>query len=631
MTPERWRRIDELFDAASRIPPEERANWLHRACGNDEALEIEVTRLLEQDAQANLERFLIPPDLGAEDIEGTSSWPNALPNNKETKPTAPRSRGSSLFKPSTDTLGFTPKAAIAATQFNAEPDELRVAVRARLREIPLIYACIFGMMLSLRPYMLAYSIPTLWIANSIVIAILCSISIVLWSKILFSLRQLRWIEMGMMIMLSAMVIFYEYRMLLLLSLEDDSIGAQMTMKNVVLLCSLLILTFGIYVPKSWRRAACVGLPIAMMPLTTMHLAYLEHPDLFGWIMVPRNNRSVPLISYGLDAVFLLILMGISSYGAHALSRLRRQVAEAKLLGQYSLGDRLGAGGMGEVYRAEHRLLKRPCALKLIRPNQAESHRTLERFEREVRLTATLSHPNTVEIYDYGRTEDGTYYYVMELLPGLSLADLVNTHGPLTAGRVVYLLRQACQALSEAHQAGLVHRDVKPSNIFAARRGGMDDFVKLLDFGLVRPVVTVQISSVSTEGQILGTPLYMSPEQAQGALELDGRSDIYSLGAVAYFLLTGRPPFDEKSGIAAMIAHARDPVVPPSKLRSDIPTDLERVVLRCLAKPLDERYQTVACLDRDLAECECADDWDRRAAATWWRNIGSTPIPALVEC
>ena len=261
--------------------------------------------------------------------------------------------------------------------------------------------------------------------------------------------------------------------------------------------------------------------------------------------------------------------------------------------------------MGEVYLAEHQLLKRPCAVKLIRPGDATDPRALERFEREVRLTATLSHPNTVEIYDYGRAEDGTYYYVMEYLPGLSLAELVERHGPLPPGRVVYLLRQVCGALREAHAAGLIHRDIKPSNIFAARRGGMDDVAKLLDFGLVLPAATVRAAHLSGEGQILGTPLFMSPEQATGGRELDERSDIYSLGAVAYYLLTGRPPFDGEDGIAVMIAHARDPVVPPSRVRAGIPEDLERVVLRCLAKDPAERFPDAESLERALARCACA--------------------------
>jgi serine/threonine-protein kinase len=314
-----------------------------------------------------------------------------------------------------------------------------------------------------------------------------------------------------------------------------------------------------------------------------------------------------------------------------ISRLRREVAAARQLGQYRLLRRTGAGGMGEVYLAEHQLLKRPCAVKLIRPGCAADPRTQERFEREVRLTATLLHPNTVEIYDYGRSEDGTYYYVMEYLRGLGLADLVERHGPLPPARVVYLLRQVCGALREAHAAGLIHRDIKPSNIFAARRGGMEDMAKLLDFGLVRPAATDRAAHLSAEGQILGTPLFMSPEQATGSRALDERSDIYSLGAVAYFLLTGRPPFEGEGGVAVMIAHARDPVVPPSRVVPGIPEDLEFVVLRCLAKDPAGRFPHAESLERALGECDCARDWDLDRAARWWRDVDRTPpVRAMVS-
>ncbi|MHC5538081.1 serine/threonine-protein kinase, partial [Singulisphaera rosea] len=275
------------------------------------------------------------------------------------------------------------------------------------------------------------------------------------------------------------------------------------------------------------------------------------------------------------------------------------------------------GGMGEVYLAEHRLLKRPCALKLIRPGSVGDPRAIARFEREVRLTATLSNPNTVEIYDYGRTKDGTYYYVMEYLPGLSLAGLVETFGPLPAGRVVFLLRQVCRALSEAHAAGLIHRDIKPSNIFASRRGGIDDVAKLLDFGLVLARSGSENPQLSGEGQVLGTPLFMSPEQATGDVEIDARSDIYSLGAVAYFLLTGHPPFEKDDGIRVLIAHAKDPVTPPSELVQGIPEDLERVVLTCLAKAVDDRFVDARALEKAFARCACARNWDEEHASRWW--------------
>ena len=186
---------------------------------------------------------------------------------------------------------------------------------------------------------------------------------------------------------------------------------------------------------------------------------------------------------------------------------------------------------------------------------------------------------------------------------------------------MYLLRQVCQALRKAHAASLIHRDIKPSNIFASQRGGMDDVAKLFDFGLVLPLTKHGAPHASGEGQIFGTPLFMSPEQATGERELDGRSDIYSLGAVAYFLLTGRPPFDGEDGLGVLIAHARDPVTPPSQVRAYIPDDLERVVLRCLAKNPADRFSDAESLERALGECACREDWDNDRAAQWWRAAG----------
>jgi serine/threonine-protein kinase len=208
---------------------------------------------------------------------------------------------------------------------------------------------------------------------------------------------------------------------------------------------------------------------------------------------------------------------------------------------------------------------------------------------------------------------------MEYLPGMSLGDLVERHGPLPPGRAVYLLRQVALALEEAHEAGLIHRDIKPSNIFAARRGGMDDVAKLLDFGLVRPAATASSARTSDDWQILGTPLYMSPEQATTSRPLDARSDIYSLGAVAYFLLTGKPPFDAATAIEAIAAHARDPVVPPSQIREQVPADLDAVVLRCLAKDPTERFPDAESLENALGRCLCASSWNKGLARRWWND------------
>jgi eukaryotic-like serine/threonine-protein kinase len=406
-------------------------------------------------------------------------------------------------------------------------------------------------------------------------------------------------------------------------LQVDRIRAEKIMKNVILLVSLVMLIDAIYVPKGWRRAAVVSSLLAVLPAAALVGAYSLYPESVRWVGKAREDGNKPLAVFAMDTVFLLTLAAISSFAAHTISRLRSQVVEARRFGQYRLGERIGAGGMGEVFLAEHELLKRPCAVKLIRPEAVLRAGTIDRFEREVRINATLSHPNTVEIFDYGRTEDGTYYYVMEYLPGMSLGDLVEKYGPLRPGRAVYLLRQIALALQEAHEAGLIHRDIKPSNIFAARRGGMDDVAKVLDFGLVRPVATAFSHRNSDEGQILGTPLYMSPEQATNSQPLDARSDIYSLGAVAYYLLTGRPPFDVENAIEAIIAHARDPVVPPVEIRHDVPADLNAVVLRCLAKDPMERFPDAESVEIALGRCQCASSWDKALARQWWNDL--TPI------
>jgi serine/threonine-protein kinase len=492
-------------------------------------------------------------------------------------------------------------------------------VRPRLRELPIIYGVFLAMATFWRCVILGDEDHVIHYLDGTVILSLVGVTALLSSRWPVSLARLKALELGVIGMLAGRVAIVEYRLVLLFSLRDNPMMAQLTVKNIVLLTSILILTYGLYVPKTWRRAALVGGLLALLPFVTLGVLFLRHPEAMGWLGRGWSNSATPrLLLFGFDAMTLPIVAIGSAFGARAISRLRRQVVEARQLGQYRLVRQIGSGGMGEVYLAEHQLLKRPCALKLIRPENLADPRSLARFEREVRLTAALSHPNTIEIYDYGRTEDGTYYYVMEYLPGLSLAELVQRHGPLPPGRVVYLLRQICQALREAHAAGLIHRDIKPSNILVSRRGGLDDVAKLLDFGLVLPLASTGAPQFSGETQVLGTPLYMSPEQATGVAELDGRSDIYSLGAVAYYLLTGRPPFSGADGLQVLIAHARDPVVPPSVVRDNIPRDLDRVVLRCLAKAPADRFQDSERLERALGACTCGASWDQGRAARWWQ-------------
>ncbi|OYW15003.1 MAG: hypothetical protein B7Z55_15340 [Planctomycetales bacterium 12-60-4] len=372
---------------------------------------------------------------------------------------------------------------------------------------------------------------------------------------------------------------------------------------------LLIFTYALYIPNSWRRGLRLIGPMAAAPVIITLIAQATSPDVAD-VLTKASKFHTPILEIAMVAT---LAASIAIWGVDRMHALRVEVHEMQRLGQYKLKQLLGVGGMGEVYLAEHLLLKRPCALKLIRPEKAGDPHLLARFEREVRSTARLTHWNTVEIFDYGRAADGTFYYVMEYLPGKNLDQLVTETGPLPAERVIALLEQTCDALSEAHALGLVHRDIKPANIFAAQLGGQYDIAKLLDFGLVRTkqpdtAADVQLTQV---GVVAGSPLFLSPEQALGD-RLDERSDIYSLGAVAWFLLTGRPPFIGDNAIKVILAHAHQPVESPSKFNSRVPDDLELVVMKCLFKRPDQRYQSAAELRTALLNCRTGHGRYRRS-------------------
>jgi serine/threonine-protein kinase len=329
----------------------------------------------------------------------------------------------------------------------------------------------------------------------------------------------------------------------------------------------------------------------------------------------------------------LIITGVAMYliNRRTISmHLRAQRAEQ--LGSYQLDYRIGRGGMGEVWRAKHKMLARDAAVKLIRPEvlRASSERQetmlLKRFEREAQATARLRSPNTVALYDFGQSRDGTIYYVMELLDGIDLQTLVDRFGPLHPGRVVNVLIQACESLEEAHRAGLVHRDIKPKNIFLCRLGLQHDFVKVLDFGLVKMAQHKEQSAITLEGITAGTPAYMPPEIGLADAEVDGRADLYSLGCVAYFLLTGQLVFEESSGMAQAIAHIQKTPVPPSqRTELPVPAGLEAIVLRLLAKSPADRYSSAYELGRALRAIRDVPQFCPYTAAEWWH----TNMPATV--
>ena len=324
----------------------------------------------------------------------------------------------------------------------------------------------------------------------------------------------------------------------------------------------------------------------------------------------------------LGAGGLLTLLAAYSLSARiAIEGLRKQVDEALQLGQYQLKEKIGEGGMGEVYRARHAMLTRPTAVKLLKRDQV-SQLALARFEREVQLSSQLTHPNTIQIYDYGRTDEGVFYYAMEYLDGLSLAELIQKHGPLPAGRVLHILSQVCGSLSEAHAIGLIHRDIKPANIMLTCRGGVPDFAKVLDFGLAKDTEAENAMTVTVANAIAGTPLYFSPEATKGANNLDQRSDIYSLGVVAYEMLTGRPPFQGDSPIDICMKHAtKQPPALSENTSQPIAPRLDELIMQCLEKAPEERPQTAIELRDRIEEIAAADvTWSNREANDWWKNL-----------
>ena len=330
-----------------------------------------------------------------------------------------------------------------------------------------------------------------------------------------------------------------------------------------------------------------------------------------------------------------LLLGVAVVIAHVVTGLGQQVAKAREMGSYQLGELLGRGGMGEVYRATHRMLARPAAIKLIRPevvggnDPAAAQLAVTRFRREAQTAASLRSPHTVELYDFGVTDDQTLYFVMELLEGLNLESLVRGHGAQPAGRVVHILRQVCASLDEAHVRGLVHRDIKPANIHVGRVGLVHDFVKVLDFGLVKPITDGDIDhSLATQGgMVIGTPGYMAPEIALSAT-VDGRADLYSVGCVAYYLLTGRQVFEGETMMQVFAQHLQATPVPPSQRGSSaVPPQLEHVVLSCLAKRPEDRPQSAAELDRQLAVID-VDPWTDVHARQWWAGV--QPPPAHLD-
>jgi serine/threonine-protein kinase len=379
---------------------------------------------------------------------------------------------------------------------------------------------------------------------------------------------------------------------------------------------LIIVTFPVVVPSTPLTTLVVSFLVASMDPIAIAMAQARdvqlQADTFTWIWYFLPNY---------------ISVALASIPTTIISSLGHQVNKARELGSYQLGELLGRGGMGEVYKARHRMLARPAAIKLIRPealgagNSAAAEVAIQRFRREAQAAALLRSPHTISLYDFGMTDDGVFYYVMELLEGLDLESLVKNHGPMPAGRTAFLIRHACRSLGEAHSRGMVHRDIKPSNIFTCRLGLNVDFVKVLDFGLVKhhkegsdaQTVLLTQADVTT-----GTPAYMAPEMALGERLIDGRADIYALGCVAYWLLTGRLVFEADTPVKMMLQHIQTKPAPPSVYAEvDVPPELDRIILQCLAKNPDERPADAKILADLLAGVDAPEPWNQARAQLWW--------------
>ncbi|UCG88974.1 MAG: protein kinase [Gemmatimonadota bacterium] len=384
-----------------------------------------------------------------------------------------------------------------------------------------------------------------------------------------------------------------------------------------------IVVFPLLVPSTPRKTLIAALTAA----SVRPLLYL--------IAVNWHLQPLPLETVLALVLPAYICAGIALVGARVVYGLGRDIRRARRMGSYQLIELLGVGGMGEVWRAEHRMLARPAAVKLIRSDggsggsgrSPDGH--IRRFEREVQATALLRSPHTVEVYDYGLSENHTFYYVMELLDGISLEDLVKQHGPVSPSRAIHILRQACHSLAEAHHRGLVHRDVKPGNIFICHQGLEFDFVKVLDFGLVKQAGESEDGElgITKIGSFIGTPAYGSPEMASGSDLVEATSDIYSLACVAYWLLTGRTVFEAPSLPLMLVKHLNEEPKPPSRYsKEDIPAPLDGLILECLRKDPDQRPQSVTTLADRLTQIDPKGAWTQSNAADWWMRFGRVERP-----
>ncbi|UJR86955.1 serine/threonine-protein kinase [Sandaracinus amylolyticus] len=396
--------------------------------------------------------------------------------------------------------------------------------------------------------------------------------------------------------------------LIALMVSRANLGLERTM---ALLLTELLMARAILVPSAASRTLALGVTATVISMLT---TWLVHTTSGPW---DARAWAAMIDAFGWPAFSTVV----ATVASHTIFGLRAEVRQARRLGQYVLEAKLGEGGMGVVYRAHHALLRRPTAIKLLPPERVGAE-MLARFEREVRQTARLTHPNTVQIYDYGRTPDGIFYYAMEYLPGCDLELVVSETGPMPPARVVHVVAQIASALAEAHELGLVHRDVKPANVILTTRAGEHDVAKVVDFGLVKDLARDPAGSMTHDATIRGTPLYLAPETI-GTGVVAPASDLYSLGALTYFLITGTHVFRGHNVVEICAHHLHSEPEPPSaRLGAPLPEGLEALVLQCLAKAPGERPASARALRASLRALRI-EPWSEEDAARFWTEHGGS--------
>jgi len=406
-----------------------------------------------------------------------------------------------------------------------------------------------------------------------------------------------------------MTIFFSAAFTLLCA--SDSGGGMEGRADLIaeLAVSYVLVTRAAFVPSSPSRTALVSLTASCVVLP---LSYSADPRIV-------RDGADPLAPFIYSVIWVVVSTMATTTVSRTIFGLRQEVEKAMRLGQYVLEEKIGEGGMGAVYRARHAMLRRPTAIKLLAKSSEE--RAVERFEREVQTTARLTHPNTIQIYDFGRTNDHVFYYVMELVEGMTLERVVEVDGPQPEARVAHILQQVCRSLAEAHAAGLVHRDIKPANVMLTERAGVRDVVKVMDFGLVKEVESPD-ANVSAAGIVLGTPQYMAPEAIISPERVDARADLYALGATAFYLLTGEHVFDGVNLYAVCSQHLHEPPKPPSSKRSGVSAEMDAFILRCLAKAPEAR--PTANEAADVLRALPVAPWTEAQADAWWaRRVAPT--------